>query len=605
MRIGDQTLSKRAKVMPYDGSHSPVRRLSMVEATSSTQAPTRASPSTGLPSPTHRGSTHKPHKAHAAGHGRIAHARNPSYGKNINKLTKSTNAFGTDENGVAKHHAKVKIHTPSTSPSTQDIRRNSSNVTLPRVGSKTSVKRNSSNVSLKRNGSSGTQLARQGRQTTASRNTHAPGKGAHRPTSHNVAKFSVGSDEQDDDWTEESTSQSPTTTRHSSIGHGGPSVQETPPPDEAPIAHAHANFPDSPPESPATGSSVEPDHEPDDNHANPYSSRHIYSSQRPSRPPDADAVTSRLISRRPSHTLSPHVSSLSVNTHTSGTQTPPVYGLQESSGIELSLPENGVSRFLNPTPTGYSSGGSANTSTTGPPYTASNTLQSTASTYRNRSPSPDITRSDPTDTVRRAKSVGNLDISSASTLANTPNSRDSPLSYTIDPRKHRRPGGNTAAKLELWRTQVNIESSHGLPPATLRNPFDTFQPGMFGNEDRQKNEDREKKLWEQAQGEIGYLRLFRNPVIEGAGRAIKREKSKGFKKPRSLDGESQKERGRGKESRPPSVAERRSVRFEIGADGNGDSYDGKDDDDEGEELEQLLKRMWLGSEEAETYMPGL
>ena len=118
-------------------------------------------------------------------------------------------------------------------------------------------------------------------------------------------------------------------------------------------------------------------------------------------------------------------------------------------------------------------------------------------------------------------------------------------------------------------------------------------------------EDRRKRLWERAEGEMGYLRLFRNPVLEGVGRAIRRERGKGPKKPRSVDGESQKERGRGKESRPPSVAERRSVRFEIGADGTGDGDDGKEDVGEGEEVEQLLKRMWVGAEAVETYMSGL
>ena len=459
------------------------------------------------------------------------------------------------------------------------------------------MKRNSSNVSLKRNGSSGTQLAKQGRQTAALRNIHAQGKGAHRPTSHDVAKFSMGSEEQDDDWTEESNPQSPTTTKHSSNGHVGASAHETPPPDEPPIAHAQANLPDSPPESPATSSSIEPDHEPHDNHTDPYSSRHLYSSQHPSRPPDADAVTSRLLSRHASHRLSPQLSSLSV-TRTSGMQTPPVYGLQESLANDPSLPENGVSRFLNPT--GYSSGGSANTSTIDQLHTASNALQNTPFTYRNRSPSPNRMSSDPIDTVRRAKSAGNLDISSASTLVTAPDlRRQSPPSYTIDPRKHRRPGGNTAAKLELWRTQVNIESPQGPPPPALKGPPGNFQPNMF------ETEDRWKKLWERAQGEMGYLRLFRNPVIEGVGRAIKGEKSKGPKKPRSVDGESQKERGRGKESRPPSAAERRSVRFEIGADGTGDGYDGKEDVGEAEELEQLLKRMWVEAEGAEPYMSSL
>jgi hypothetical protein len=110
---------------------------------------------------TSRGSTHKPqHKTHNAGYSRVGHARNPSYGKNLHKLTR---IHGNDEN-VATAHGTRRQHTPSTSPSAQNLRRNASMGTSPRVGSKTSVQRNSLNLSLKRNGSSATQLGKN-RQT--------------------------------------------------------------------------------------------------------------------------------------------------------------------------------------------------------------------------------------------------------------------------------------------------------------------------------------------------------------------------------------------------------------------------------------------------------
>lgn len=570
--------------MPHHDSPSPVRRPLMNERTPSTSSLTQAPG--GLPSPTHRTSTHKPqHKAHTAG--RIAHARNPSYGRNLNKLTK---IHGTEENGT---EMRAKQQTPSTSPSAYDVRRNSSNVSLPRVGSKTSMKRNSSNPALKRNGSSHTQLGKPGRPTTPLRNTHARGKGPSRNKANDSAKFTVGSEGHDDEWTEESASQSPSTTRQSSA-HGQLQPQETPPPDEAPIARAQANLPDSPPDSPATTSSAE--EHPEFNHllANPPPAYHS------ARAPDADVVTSRLISRHASHNLPPQVSSISV-AGTPGMHTPLIYNLQGSTpAIDPSMPENGVSRFLNAT--GSSSGASATANSVTHLHTAPNNLEDTPSTHStgNRSPSPNPAGPEPADAVRRAKSTGNLTNSSNATVRPTMESgRQSPPSYSVDPRQHRRPGGNTAAKLELWRTQVNIESPQGPPSLAIRGVPGSLQPNMLGTEDRRV------KLWEIAEGQIGYLRRFRNPVLEGVGRTLKTSKSKSKGKAKSVDGRSVDWksthsslvdwRGRGVESRPPSAG-RRSVRFDTGGDGPvSESEDGE------EELEGLLRRMWMGDEGGERF----
>lgn len=118
-------------------------------------------------------------------------------------------------------------------------------------------------------------------------------------------------------------------------------------------------------------------------------------------------------------------------------------------------------------------------------------------------------------------------------------------------------------------------------------------------------EDRRVKLWEIAEGQIGYLRRFRNPVLEGVGRTLKTSKSKSKGKAKSVDGRSVDwksthsslvdGRGRGVESRPPSAG-RRSVRFDTGGDGPAsESEDGE------EELEGLLRRMWMGDEGGERF----
>lgn len=565
--------------MPSQDSPSVVNYPTMTRRTSSSQSLSHASPPRALPSTSHKASTHKPHKAFTTNHGRLGHTRNSSYGKNLNKLTKLNGTHGSDDAGIPRSHSRTKLQTPSTSPSSKDLRRNSSNVSLPRVSSKTSVKRNSSNISLKRNGSSATQLGKNGRPMTPLRNTHPLGKSKHHGASKETVSFSVGSDEQDEDWTEESNSQSPSTTRQSS---DGARTRQGTPPNEQPVTRGNSALPDSPPESLDSESSTEV-------HVQPPQHRqdNLYSTRQPSRAPDADTVTSRLLSQYASYKLQPRLSSISA-TGTPGTHTPPSYGLQESTSTDLSIPENGVSHFLGNT--GSSSGGSATTNSVAQLHVALTNLQSPPSAHNNRkrSLSPNPSSTSAADAVRRAKSTGNLNNNSTGSTADS--SKRSPPSYNIDPKATRRPGGNTAAKLELWRTQVNIESPQGLPPLAMRGAAGSLHPGMMGTEDRRI------RLWERADSEMGYLRRFRNPVLEGVARALKATKGKGRKKAKSTDAERdrERERGRGKDSRPPSAAGRRSVRFEVGVDGAGDGSADRNPAEQEEIVEALLRRMWMG-----------
>ncbi|MCJ1282403.1 hypothetical protein MMC26_001726 [Xylographa opegraphella] len=550
--------------MPAQELSSPVQRPVLNGRTSSAQSLVRASPSSGLPSDSHKAPAHRLHRAHTSTLGRLPHARNPSYGKNLNKLTKLNAAHGGEEGAVARNHSKQKLHTPSTSPSTKDIRRNSSNVSLPRVTSKTSVKRNSSNISLKRNGSSATQLGKAGRPTTPLRHTHTKSKTQHNTLANSTGNFSVGSDEdQDEDWTEESNSQSPSTTRQSSEGAG---TRPGSPPREHLLNQRQAALPDSPPESPATASSTEAP--PENLHSQPAAP---YSSHSSTRPPDADAVTSRLLRHHASQKLQPQLSSISA-TGTPGTHTPPTYAANETPLTDPSMPADGVSRFLNHNAASGSSGGSV-----AHLHSALSALQNQPPSHnsRTRSPSPN-SPAIAADSVRRAKSTGNLNPASTTTES----LKRAPPSYNIDPRSTRRAGGNTAAKQELWRTQVNIESpaSHTGAGAGLATRGASGLQGMVGSEERRI------RLWERAEGEMGYLRRFRNPVLEGLGRVVG-GKGKGRRR-KADDGE----RGRtkdGREGRPPSQkGERRSVRFETGSDEEGLG---------GEEgVEGILRRLWEG-----------
>ncbi|MCJ1477761.1 hypothetical protein MMC13_006434 [Lambiella insularis] len=556
----------------------------MAERTSSTHSLSRASPSGGG-----KASAHKLHKAHTANHGRLGHTRNPSYGKNLNKLTKLNGTRGGEDVGTQRSYSRTKLHTPSTSPSNKDLKRNSSTVSLPRVTSKTSIRRNFSNLSLKRNEAFATQLGKNGRPLTPSRTTHAQVKSKDRVTSNKSAKFTVGSEEEDEDWTGESNSQSPSTTRHSS---DGARTHEGTPPIEPSVNRGHTALPDSPPESPDSDSASE---------AHVQSPRHdqeILYKPRPSHLTSyADADASRLLEQHASLNPRSQISSFPAS-DTPGTHTPPNYVQQESNLPDPSMPENGVSRFLGTT--GSSSGASATANSAAELHAALTNLQSPSSAHsnRHRSRSPNPPTATTADTVRRAKSSSNIQTASAATsLSTTGSSKRSPPSYNIDPKLTRRPGGNTAAKLELWRSQGNIDSPQGPSPLAMRGALGILHPGMLGAEDRRK------MLWEQAEGEMGYLRRFRNPVLEGVGRALKTVKGKGGKKAKGADAERDKERdrGRAKESRPPSVAGRRSVRFEVGGERAGRGE--KDTVEQEQVVEELLRRMW--DPEREEFAPSL
>ena len=581
-----------ATEMPSRASTSSTERPQLAHQASSTHSISQASLSTAPPSPSHKAPAHKPHIAHTAGRGHLPHARNPSYGKNLNKL------------GKLAETRRPKSQTPSTSPSNHQPKRNGSNVSLPRVGSKASVKRNSSNLSLLRNGST-VQLGKQARPTTPLRRSRPQNDTIDHNVKKNSASFTVGSaNEGDEEWTEASNSQSPVMARQSSVTTRLQTTKE--PSSDSDTPGAQLKLPVSPPKSPqlprsprstSTSSSDQP--------AAENSQRRVqHTPNHSSRPLDHDAITSRLLKRQTSSGIPPTISSISA-IGTPGTHTPPNIRNQGFTSNEPSMPENGVSRFLNGT------GGSSSSPTAGliaHVHTALDAQQSKI-TSRTRSPSPEA----PLDAVRRAKSAGNLN--SAPTLDRA--SANSPPSYTVPPQP--KPlGGNTQAKLDLWRSRTNVEPSSG-PPVPLTSGFPAVNVGMSAMQDRRS------RLWESAEGEMGHLRRFRNPVLEGVGRALKKGK-KGLEKGKDNDhergtrnvdsggpvtGTSAEQRGRGKnpergkarESRPGSRVDerRRGVRFHMT-----ERIDDDDDDDDADAwndqgnsskmdaVQAMLRRMWEG-----------
>ncbi|MCJ1354195.1 MAG: hypothetical protein MMC33_004182 [Icmadophila ericetorum] len=478
-------------------------------------------------------------------------------------------------NGVEAHerrtHVRSNSGTPSTSPASQHIKRNSSNVSLPRTGSKVSMKKNASNTSLKRNGSP-TKLDKTSRPTT-------PLRRSQQQRDRNGAKeeggFSFAGDGQEDEWTEESNSQSPEVTRRNSIANGLHTSKDSPPNEDA-LRRTQVKLPDSPPESPSSASDKEPvypKHEP--NMTARYYPNHAA----------ADAVTSRLLSHKSSRNLPPQVSDISAG-GTPRTQTPPTHSNQDSLPSSQSVLDNGVSRFIN---------NSNNSSETGHPQLVSklngalnsHNLKQKNARSSSRVPSP----SPPNDPVRRAKSAHNLIFNTSQLDESRPSS---PPSYTI-PTQPKRPGGNTQAKLDLWRTQANVDPAPG-PPTAIIQGFQGMSAGRAGNV--MGMEERCVKIWDGAESEIGHLRRFRNPVAESADKVLKRVK-KGKQQDQEREQERVRRRGAGEVSRPGSAAASRSERLGIvievvaGREVEPDRHEGQQHKGSEEEaLHALLRRMW-------------
>lgn len=571
--------------MPYHDSPSPARRPQLTDRTSSTQSSSRGSPTT---SAANKPSSQKLHKAHAVGHHRHSHGRIPSYNKNLNKMSKLTAIHPANAPTLSKNGPNTKSQSPSASPTSQHIKRNSSNISLPKPGSKTSFKKNSSNGSLKPNGS------------TARLNQ--PPKSHHRPhsrhgSSHNVplrgkVQFSVGSDDDDDDdeddedaWVEASGSQSPSTTRQSPNNSKTQQLEEPPSPDE-PAGRTPPVLPHSPPQSPPTNVSKFPKHQP--------AERRPDLSIQYSHPPDAEIVTHRLLNRHKPHNVPPQMSTVSATITPSGSGSPGFHHLHESTlTSDPSMPADGISRFLHPT------GSSSGSATPG----SISQLQSTLAANNHRGllhqhPLSPSSNSPPVkvalEASRRAKSAGNLGpprLSGGETQPASPptpvpkNSRASPFKSAGEPREAGK--SLTQLKLDLQRMSTNREPAHA--PAV--------QPPLGGKHGAhvavhgERSEERRIRQWEQAGLEFRNGRRFNNMVASAVGRLEKRrEKVKVLARAEREDTRSAGGERNGAVSRGcgPSGSRGR-VRFEVG---RREVEEEEDEDEEGGGLQGLLKRMW-------------
>lgn len=572
--------------MPYHDSPSPAGRPPLPERTSSNQSSSRGSPTS---TSTNKGSSQKLHKAHAVGHHRHSHGRIPSYNKNLNKMSKLTAIQPSNAPAQSKTSTRTRSQSPSASPTSQHVKRNGSNISLSKTGSKTSFKKNSSNGSLKPVGSAA-KLNHSAKSHLRPKSRHGSSQNL---SSKGKAQFSVGSDDDDDDdddaWVEASSSQSPSTTRHSPNNSKTLQLEEPPSPDE-PAGRTPPVLPHSPPQSPPTNGSKFSKHQP--------AERRPDISAQYSHPPDAEVVTHRLLNRHKTHNVPPQMSAVSATTALSGSN--------ESSGFhhvhestltnDPSMPADGISRFLHPT------GSSSGSATPGSIFQLQSTLA--ANNHRNllhQHPLSPSSNSPPVKSAleasRRAKSTGNLgqprlpageNQSASPPSTRVPkNTRASPFKSAGDPREAAK--SLTQLKLDLQRMSTNREPAHA--PAV--------QPPLGGKHgahvaaNGERSAERRIRQWEQAGLEFRNGRRFNNMVASAVGRLEKRrDKIKALaraekEEARNTGGERNGPVGRGGGARPGS---RGRVRFEVGRREGEDEEEEEEDDGGG--LPGLLKRMW-------------
>ena len=330
---------------PQEPARSPARRPQFTDRPLSSQSLSKGSPSAGQLSNTQKGSSTRLHKTHAVGHSRYGHTRVPSHGKGLNKLSKLGPHNTSEDTGRMTHQARSPSPTPPTSPDNLSSKRNSSALSLGRPSSKGNIKRNTSHGALSRNGSS-TKLGNQPKSGKAQTKIDLLKTGTNDAPLRGIAQFEVGDDAQNEEWTEDSSSQSPATMRTNSRPKTPvtPVPQEPPTPDEPPALKS-PNLPASPPESPRLeGPALQnpksrQEGNDDQHHKNSYS-----------HPPDAVAVTNRLLNRHGSHTSAPQTSNISANITPHHVGSPSISHSQGSTIIsEPSMPADGISRFISTT----------------------------------------------------------------------------------------------------------------------------------------------------------------------------------------------------------------------------------------------------------------
>ncbi|KAG9523106.1 hypothetical protein KCV07_g2773, partial [Aureobasidium melanogenum] len=216
------------------GSPLPPRRPPLGNRHSSTSSHVSQSPSDSATKGHHKSAHHKPQRHVVSHHNRMG-SRNPSFHRSLSKIKiaqHDSRQHDDDEPPTPKAKQQASVASQSTlvppSPSRPNMRRNNTSVHLPRTHSHAGLKKNLSSGQLSRAAAGKTTA--HGRTTTQHqrpdiRRAHTqPYKRSKSPAPKaGKVSFDVGDDDDDDDgeemegvddqWTEESASASPSTTR--------------------------------------------------------------------------------------------------------------------------------------------------------------------------------------------------------------------------------------------------------------------------------------------------------------------------------------------------------------------------------------------------------
>lgn len=361
--------------MASQDSRSPVtkpKRPGLVHRHSAYASTTSQSPSESGHGRAYSTGHHKPQR-HVVGHGHRMH-RNPSFGRNLSKanLAKLTAAHQKEEDEVdsGRHHRRSQsggsIPQSSLAPSVvkpgQSMKRTATVAHLPRNTSHISLKKNHSHGQLTRLGSSrhvnkSKPELKRSYSHPAKVRSKSPAPGPKKSAVH----FDVGDEDEgeemegvDDQWTEDSASASPNTTRDNTRSNtrqnsvildpeGNPyRRRDQQPPDVAVVSE-----PASPGTSQIPSTINKQDFAVSEPPSEPVTNPSSYKSHTHSRPPDANAITKRILEQTPQSNAPPQLTSVTALSHAPSSNPQSLnhrttYSTATSAGTSTPL----VSRFI-------------------------------------------------------------------------------------------------------------------------------------------------------------------------------------------------------------------------------------------------------------------
>lgn len=509
-------------------------------------------------------------------------------GKSLNKLNKATAAHAKDNDTSSVRHHRRSLSgttTPTESPR-PSVKRNASSMGIVRANtSHTNMKRNHSSGHLSRQSSSKNMLKHTKSDVAPSkRSLLKPGKErSESPPDHPSVRFDIGDDEPEDAWTEESTSQSPTTTRSNTRQNS--------------VILDAANAPDSTDTQDGSDSnSIAPERSRSqmqtpprtvhrkDSDASLSAAQQFNgsSSYKQSRPPDADMITSRLLRRASHHVVPPQMSSVSA-TVVADAHEPRSLSQSQGSTLAETPGKDLVSRFMD----GEGSQGQ---------YRDSSFLPS-----KEKAKQPGAGELAPT---KRNKSAPNM--AESSLLHSRTSSRRSGTTTPTDLNPSR-----TQQKLWLQRASSNIEPQKMIPVISSRAGGTQLLGASVGYSATGEGrvDPRLQRQFDQVTLEYKVVRRYRNPLGDALLRFDKLPASLRQahtpKSPRSGHAAS------ARHSRAPSVRSAIGNAGDHGGDGTTTPYEDPDDvegrqsfeSDGGRvfrtEAEEICRRLWESTEVSE------